>query len=72
MAACIMTALASRRCRGTRLHAALGEQFVLVCNAEVTLTQGDAVSIAAKTLHPWQNPGAAPARVLLVSAHVGF
>jgi transcriptional regulator with XRE-family HTH domain len=65
---------------GTRLHAALGEQFALVCEGEVTLTladhtyalrQGDAVSITADTLHQWQNPGAGPARVLLVTARVG-
>ncbi len=65
---------------GTRLHAALGEQFALVCEGEVTLslvdhtyvlTEGDAVSIAAETLHQWQNPGTGPARLLIVSVRMG-
>lgn len=62
---------------GTRLHAALAEQFALVCDGEVTLTlpesaytlkQGDAVSIAVEIPHQWENTGSDPARVLVVSA----
>jgi transcriptional regulator with XRE-family HTH domain len=76
----IMITLAPGGRSGARLHAALGEQFALVCNGEVTLTlpdhtyalrQGDAVSLAAVMPHQWQNPGAEPARVLLVTARVG-
>jgi quercetin dioxygenase-like cupin family protein len=53
---------------------------VLVCDGVVTLTlpectyaltQGDAVSIAAEIPHQWQNTGAEPTRVLIVSARVG-
>lgn len=76
----IMITLAPGGRSGTRLHAARGEQFAFVYDGAVTLTlpegtytltQGDAVSIAAEVPHQWQNPGADPARVLIVSARVG-
>lgn len=76
----LMITLARGGRSGTRPHAALGEQFALVCAGEVTLTlpdgsyeltHGDAVSIAAETPHQWQNTGLEPARVLLVTARVG-
>ena len=76
----IMITLAPGGRSGMRQHAALGEQFVLVCDGVVTLilpegiyalTQGDAVSIAADIPHQWQNTGSKPARVLIVSARVG-
>ena len=62
---------------GTYLHAALGEQFVFVCDGDVTLTlresthtlrQGDAVSIAAGIPYHWENTGSGTARVLIISA----
>jgi transcriptional regulator with XRE-family HTH domain len=76
----LMITLAPAGRSGTRLHAALGEQFAFVYDGAVTLTlpeatyaltQGDAVSIAAETPHQWQNPGVAPAQVLLVTARAG-
>jgi transcriptional regulator with XRE-family HTH domain len=76
----LMITLAPGGRSGTRLHAALGEQFALVYGGEVTLslpeatyalTPGDAVSIAAETPHQWKNTGFEPARVLLVTARAG-
>ncbi|MGH8071244.1 MAG: helix-turn-helix domain-containing protein [Candidatus Entotheonellia bacterium] len=76
----IMITLAAGGRTGTRLHAALAEQFALVCDGEVTLTlpestytlrQGDAVSLAAETPHQWENTGSSPARLLIVSTHAG-
>jgi transcriptional regulator with XRE-family HTH domain len=73
----LMITLAPGGRSGTRLHAALGEQFALVCDGVVmltlpegayTLSQGDAVSIDAEIPHQWQNLGSEPARVLLVTA----
>ena len=76
----IMITLAPGGRSGTRQHAALGEQFALVCNGVVTLTlpegtytltHGDAVSIAAELPHQWQNTGSEPARVLIISVCAG-
>jgi transcriptional regulator with XRE-family HTH domain len=76
----IMITLAPGGRSGTRPHAALGEQFALVCEGTVTLTlpggvyvlcPGDAVSLTAETPHQWTNTGADPARVLLVTARTG-
>jgi transcriptional regulator with XRE-family HTH domain len=76
----LMLTLAPQGRSGTRLHAALGEQFAFVYAGEVSLTlpvgahvlcEGDAVSIAAEIAHQWENTGLSPARVLLVMARVG-
>lgn len=75
-----MVTLAAGGRTGTRLHAALAQQFALVCDGKVTLTlpdsaytlrQSDAVSLAAETPHQWENTGSSPARVLIVYTHAG-
>jgi quercetin dioxygenase-like cupin family protein len=76
----IMITLAPGGRSGTRLHVPLREQFALVYDGVVTLrlpesayvlSQGDAVSIAAETPHRWENTGAGPAQVLIVSTRGG-
>jgi transcriptional regulator with XRE-family HTH domain len=76
----LMLTLAPQGRSSTRFHAALGEQFALVYEGEVTLTlpegahvlcQGDAVSIAAEIAHQWENTGPGSARVLLVAVRTG-
>jgi transcriptional regulator with XRE-family HTH domain len=62
---------------GTRPHAQAGEEFAFVVKGRVTLTlqgeahdlgPGDAVTLPARALRLWENPGRRAAEVLMVSA----
>ena len=53
-----------------------GEEFALVFEGEVSLTmgtdvqvlrRGDTASFASETPHLWDNPGPAPAQIVIVS-----